>query len=1005
MSVEESLSSITLEEKAQWPVNKVRQTFIDYFEQQKEHAMWPSSPVVPLNDPTLLFANAGMNQFKSIFLGTCDPSEAKYKLKRAVNSQKCIRAGGKHNDLEDVGKDTYHHTFFEMLGNWSFGDFFKKEAIDWAYDCLVNVYGLDPERLYATYFGGDKNEGLEADLEARDLWLRYLPKERVIACSMKDNFWEMGNVGPCGPCSEVHYDRIGGRDASARVNADFPDVIEIWNLVFMQYNREADRSLKLLAAQHVDTGMGLERITSILQDKQSNYDTDAFTPIFEAIQRVCALPEDRGYTGLLGDEDVDKKDIAYRVIADHIRTLTFAITDGAVPSSDGRGYVLRRILRRAVRYGQEILNAPAGFFTELVPTVVERFSCFFPELSGKQAYVMSVISDEERSFNRTLDSGVKHFKKVCDTLKAQNCKVFSAKDAHLLFGSMGFPLDLTQLMAEEAGLTVDTEGFEALMAHDRKLSEMAEAARKGGAGVDMTMQAEQTSWLLERNIPLTDSDSKYEWHIQPTATVVALFTGRGGSGAGFVDSVSVAEQGDKLVGVVLDRTPFYYESGGQVYDTGMLKIGDDLALTVINTQTYGGFVLHVGTLNDVASLTLGQEVTCHVDYERRGLVAPNHTLTHVLNYALRKVLLGSDVDGAAGTTASAQCDQKGSLVDAEKMRFDFAWGAALTAEQLSEVEKLVQKVISDKMPVYAQKVPLKEAFEISGLRAIFGETYPDPVRVISVGNSVDALLASPKEDKWKNYSIEFCGGTHLTNTNQAVDFVIVEEGGIAKGIRRITGLTKSAALASRIVADALMARLDEMLTMEGGAELMSKAKAIKLEIDQAQVSLVTKDVMRSKQNILADTLKKWEKAREASRTTAAVDLAQTLAEASLSKNEPFIVAHMDFGADGKIAKKVQDHVKSVNPAASVFLASAGDAGDKLGMFASVSKEHLKAGATHGALTAKEWNDFVIGKLGKGKGGGKPDTANANVPTTAAELESDKAAVLSAAQQYIDSKKL
>jgi len=927
MSVEETLGAIKLEEDIKWPVTKVRQTFIDYFQNKQGHAFWASSPVVPLNDPTLLFANAGMNQFKSIFLGTCDPSEAKYKLKRAVNSQKCIRAGGKHNDLEDVGKDTYHHTFFEMLGNWSFGDFFKKEAIEWCYDCLVNVYGLNPDRLYATYFGGSPEDGLEPDEEARQIWLKFLPPERVLPCSMKDNFWEMGAVGPCGPCSEVHYDRIGGRDASARVNADFPDVIEIWNLVFMQFNRETDRSLKLLAAQHVDTGMGLERITSILQDKQSNYDTDVFMPLFDAVQQVCGLPADRGYTGKLGDEDVDKKDIAYRVLGDHIRTLTFAITDGAVPSNDGRGYVLRRILRRAVRYGQEILGAPAGFFTLLVPKVVEMFSGFFPELKAKQAYVMSVINDEESSFNRTLDSGVKHFKKVVAGLESTGSKVFSARDAHMLFSSMGFPLDLTELMAAEAGLSVDTEGFEALMAHDRKLSEMAEAARKGGAGVDMTMQAEQTSCLLDRNVPQTDSEGKYTWHCKPTASVVALFTGRGGSTAGFIDSAASVEMGEKIIGVVLDNTPFYYESGGQTYDTGVLRVGEDLALTVLNTQTYGGYVLHVGTLGNGTTLNVGQQVSCHVDYERRSLVAPNHTLTHVLNFALRKVLLG-DVDANAGTTASAQCDQKGSLVDAEKMRFDFAWGGALTSAQLAEVERMVQAVINDKLPVHAKKVSLDAAFQISGLRAIFGENYPDPVRVISVGNSVDDLLASPEDTKWKGYSIEFCGGTHLTNTSQAVDFVIVEEGGIAKGIRRITALTKAAALASRIVADGLMSRLDEMLTMDGGNELVTKAKAIKTEVDQASVSLVTKDAMRSKQAAIADIIKKWEKARDAARSTAAIDTADALAKATLASGEQIIVAYMNFGADGKIAKKVQDHIKGVNANASVFLASAGDLGEK-----------------------------------------------------------------------------
>eukprot|EP01032_Pedospumella_encystans_P028455 gene28455-32140_t len=454
-----NIQDITLQETMKWPKDKIRTTFIEFFTKKYGHTFWASSPVVPVNDPTLLFANAGMNQYKPLFLGTCDPSLEMYNLKRAVNSQKCIRAGGKHNDLEDVGKDVYHHTFFEMLGNWSFGDYFKEEAITWAWECLTVDFGLNPDRLYATYFGGDATQGLEADLEAREIWLRFLPANRIIACGCKENFWEMGATGPCGPCSEIHYDRIGDRDAAYLVNADVPDVIEIWNNVFIQFNRETDGSLKELPNKHVDTGMGFERLSSILQGHQSNYDTDIFTPIFEAIRQVTNC---RPYEGKLGPEDVGLIDMAYRVIGDHIRTLTFAITDGAVPSNEGRGYVLRRILRRAVRYGQEMLSAPAGFFTKLVPVVVANFGDTFPELRQRQAYVESIIADEEQSFNRTLDQGVKHFKKVVAGLQASGATVVPAKDAHVLFSSMGFPLDLTELMAAELNMTVDTAGFEQL---------------------------------------------------------------------------------------------------------------------------------------------------------------------------------------------------------------------------------------------------------------------------------------------------------------------------------------------------------------------------------------------------------------------------------------------------------------------------------------------------------------------------------------------------------------
>jgi alanyl-tRNA synthetase len=595
-----------------------------------------------VSDNTLLFANSGMNQFKPLFLGTCDPSLEMSKLTRAANSQKCIRAGGKHNDLEDVGKDVYHHTFFEMLGNWSFGNYFKEEAIPWAFECLTQTFGLNPERLYVTYFGGDERQGLAPDLEARDIWRRLLPAERVLPFGCKENFWEMGPTGPCGPCSEIHYDRIGGRDAAAFVNADRPDVIEIWNVVFIQFNRETDGSLRELPNKHVDTGMGFERLASILQGKMSNYDTDVFMPLFAQIQSLAGC---RPYLGLVGAEDVNLIDMAYRVVADHIRTLTFAITDGAVPSNEGRGYVLRRILRRAVRYGQEILGAPNGFFTALVPTVVANFSDAFPELIPKKDHCMRIISEEEQSFSRTLDLGVKHFKRVVQGLKQQgeNNKEIPAKDAHILFSSMGFPLDLTELMAAELGFTVDKAGFEALMEQDRKTSELAEAMRKGAGTKDMSMEAEQTAWLLNSGVAVTDTSNKYVWNQTHAARVLAIFTGRGGGTAGFVNSATVAEG---TIGLVLDSSPFYYEGGGQIFDTGSIRIsGSDNIFHVTNVQSYAGYVVHVGTLDDGHHVHTGANVTCAVDYDRRRLVAPNHTMTHVLNNALRAVLVPAGSTG------------------------------------------------------------------------------------------------------------------------------------------------------------------------------------------------------------------------------------------------------------------------------------------------------------------------------------------------------------------------
>ena len=638
----------------------------------------------------------------------------------------------------------------------------------------------------------------------------------------------MGPTGPCGPCTEIHYDRIGNRDAAALVNDDRPDCIEIWNNVFIQFNRETDGSLKELPSKHVDTGMGFERLSSILQGKDSNYDTDIFIPIFEAIH--ANTTDCRPYLGLVGADDKELKDMAYRVVADHIRTLTFAITDGAVPSSEGRGYVLRRILRRAVRYGQEILTCPNGFFTKLVPVVVANFSDMFPELLTKKDYVMSVIAEEESSFNRTLDQGVKHFKKVVAAMEASGSKVVPAKDAHVLFSSMGFPLDLTELMAAERNLTVDSQGFQDLMDSDRKISEAAEAARKSGGSKDLTMEAEQTAWLQTRDIAITDSAGKYDWNTNPTAKVVALFQGRGMSTAGFTDVVTVD---DGAVGVILDVTSFYYESGGQIFDTGALTTASGETFQVQNSQTYAGYVVHVGFLEaGSAPLTVGSSVTVKVDYERRGFVAPNHTMTHVLNYALKKVLLDEQVAGAA-TTSVTTIDQKGSLVDTEKLRFDFTWNGALSAQQVERIESIVNDHIKRDVPVFAEVVPLVDASKICSLRAVFGERYPDPVRVISVGAAVQDLLADPTNPKWNDMSVEFCGGTHLTNSANAEDFVLVEESGIAKGIRRIVGFTRAGASAARALAKSLLDRLSALESMQGGPDLLSKSKSIKIEVTNA----------------------------------------------------------------------------------------------------------------------------------------------------------------------------
>ncbi|CAN6827368.1 unnamed protein product, partial [Brassica oleracea] len=716
----------------QWPARRVRDTYFDFFK-GKGHKFWPSSPVVPHDDPTLLFANAGMNQYKPIFLGTADRNTELSKLTRACNTQKCIRAGGKHNDLDDVGKDTYHHTlyhtFFEMLGNWSFGDYFKKEAIEWAWELLTKVYGLPTDRIYATYFGGDEKAGLQPDNEARDIWLKFLPPGRVLPFGCKDNFWEMGDTGPCGPCTEIHYDRVGNRDAASLVNNDDPTCLEIWNLVFIQSNRESDGSLKPLPAKHVDTGMGFERLTSVLQNKMSNYDTDVFMPIFDDIQKATGA---RPYSGKVGLEDVDRVDMAYRVVADHIRTLSFAIADGSRPGNEGRGYVLRRILRRAVRYGKEILKAEEGFFNGLVSSVIRVMGDTFTELKEHEIKITEIIKKEEANFCKTLAKGIENFRKAGQAVQGNT---LSGEDAFVLRDTFGFPLDLTQLMAEERGLLVDVDGFNKAMEEARERSRSAQNKQAGGA---IVMDADATSTLHKTGVLATDDSSKYIWFQDE---VKAIYTG-----SAFLESSAAGDN----VGIVLESTSFYAEQGGQIFDTGLIE-GSFGTFNVCNVQIFGGFVLHIGYLSkETGEVSVGDKVTCKVDYERRKLIAPNHT-----------------------------CTDQG----------------------------------------------------IKGLRAVFGEVYPDPVRVVSIGRQVEDLSADPENDEWSSLSSEFCGGTHITNTREAKAFTLLSEEGIAKGIRRVTAVTTECAF------DAL----NEASSLEKEVEDASKAEGHALEKPQRQQSLPPSD--------------------------------------------------------------------------------------------------------------------------------------------------------------------
>jgi alanyl-tRNA synthetase len=745
----------------------IRREFIEFF-QQRGHTFVPSSSLLPASDPTLMFANAGMNQFKDIFLGRQTPPYT-----RAANTQKCIRAGGKHNDLEDVGHDTYHHTFFEMLGNWSFGDYFKAEAIAWAWELLTKVWGLPKERLHATVFGGDAAEGLAPDAEAADLWKQVtdIDPSHIHMGSKKDNFWEMGETGPCGPCSEIHYDFTPDFSGGKLVNAGDARVMEIWNLVFMQFNRDESGKLKPLPARHVDTGMGFERISRILQGVASNYDIDVFRGIFDATAKVAKVGP---YTGKLDDP----RDIAYRVIADHARALTFAIADGVIPSNEGRGYVLRRILRRAARYGRQNLGIEGPFICGLVPTVVGLMGDAFPEIARRQDYVAQTIRGEEESFGRTLDRGIDLFTRQAGRLADGGAKIIPGELVFDLYTTYGFPTDLTQLMAGELGMGVDLAGYEEQMNRHRELS---------GGG-------EQFKAVALAGLPATDDSAKYSRQ-SIEATVLGWV-----SGSEYINSGELTHGAEAAV--VLDRTNFYGEQGGQVGDSGALTFPGG-RFRVASTALAGQCVLHFGVL-EKGLLKPATAVTATVDAARFD-TQRNHTATHLLNWALRKAL-------------GEHINQAGSVVAPDRLRFDFTHNQALTDEQLRQVELLTNERILADETVTATIMPLEQARGIPGVRAVFGEKYPDPVRVISVGPAGGGESA-----------VEFCGGTHLERTSQIGLLKIVAEESVAKGVRRITAVTGHAAVAHVQEQDRLL-RESAGALRTAPAELPARIAAMQKEI-------------------------------------------------------------------------------------------------------------------------------------------------------------------------------
>jgi len=975
---------------------QIRQAFIDFFVQKHGHTFVPSSPVVPLDDPTLLFTNAGMNQFKPIFLG-----QEKRAYTRAANTQKCIRAGGKHNDLDDVGRSRRHHTFFEMLGNWSFGDYFKRGAIEMAWELLTKVWNLDPARLHVSCYEGNETLGIPRDTEAADLWKQIagLPGDHIHYFG-KDNFWEMGDTGPCGPCTEIYIDRTPDKTGGPQVNGEDPRVMEIWNLVFIQYNRDANGKLTTLPAQHVDTGMGLERICQVIQDKTDNYATDLWTPLFDRISQISNLK----YTGLFPKTNAAdpvaeaanpqlRHDIAFRVIADHVRCLTFALTDGAVPSNEGRGYVLRRILRRAVRFGRQQLNLNEPFMHKLVPVIVETMGGAFPELKKNSAHVIELIRDEEVSFSRTLDRGIQLFKdaaEVAEFVGEQGSKAFdeavntagfqfelmqyrnpdasfprvditarkrehikkypreeyptpiiSAEDAFRLHDTYGFPIDLTRIMAEERGYKVDVAGYEGLM---EKAREIARSGGKANAETFGELTPENLSQLIQAGVKPTVDRPKFS-HDPIQARVMAIWNG---------DDLGLSPTNvfeDEQLAIILDKTNFYAEMGGQVGDSGVLASAST-SFDVESTKTIGGFVLHIGRLRS-GKIQVGDTVTATVAPARQ-FTERNHTTTHLANWALREVL-GDGVQ------------QKGSLVDPEKLRFDFSHPKALADDELERVESLVNQSIERKLPVYAEEAPQEQALKINGLRAVFGEKYPPLVRVVSIGAPVKDLLADPQNPKWREFSIEFCGGTHLSSSDIAEHFAITAEESVSKGIRRIVALTGLAASAASKAA----AHIDALIAQANAAADENLSPSLSL-LNQALTTQLPLRAKRRAQAAIAQLqsrIKAWEKKSKSQSTGGdATAVAAALLNSAIPAGGGSLIIGEMPGATDEQLRSAMDSLRKKAPSHAILLGSAVDS--KVAFVAAVSDDLIAKG-----LKAGDWVRETA-KIAGGGGGGSPKMAQA-----------------------------
>ena len=929
---------------------QIRQSFLDFF-REKKHTIVPSSSLLP-DAPNLLFTNAGMNQFVPIFLGQQKPP---WKLPRVADTQKCIRAGGKHNDLEDVGLDTYHHTFFEMLGNWSFGDYFKKEAIEWAWEILVERWKFPPQRLYATVYKPGAGEPSEFDQEAYDHWAHLFreadldPKVHVLSSGKADNFWMMGDTGPCGPCSEVHVDLTPDGDTrGALVNRADPRCIEIWNLVFIQFNANPDSSFTPLPQRHVDTGMGFERAVAIIQGTKnltdfsgtiSNYETDVFRPIFDEIERLSGkkygstLPTVGQALRLPGDaegsrsgrstmdHEQEKIDVAFRVIADHIRALSFAIADGIIPSNEGRGYVLRRILRRAVRYGRT-LDFHEPFFFKLVDVVAKTMGDVFPEIRAKQKSIKERIRHEEESFNKTLDKGIEEFEVVMRGMKSDasivaplgGWPILPGRSVFKLYDTYGFPLDLTELMARERGFIVDVAEFEKLMQEQR---ERARKAQK------------------KEEISVEEGELKAE----PTKFLGYDFL----EAEAVVETILPSKKSDE-VNIVVDRTPFYAGMGGQVGDQGLVHVpGHDWTevgqLRVIDTQKRGDVFVHRAALVKGRAPEPGEAVRISVDADRRKLIQGHHTVTHLLHWALHKIV-------------SPDATQKGSYVGPDKLTFDFS-SAALTNQLLRDVERLVNEKIAENEPVSWTEIPYAEARKRNDIIQFFGEKYGDTVRVLQIGGAPRAL---------NGYSMELCGGTHVHSTGEIGPFRIVKEEAIAAGTRRIEAVAGDAARAW--VTEEAARQQEKFETLTRKKPDIAALPVFKSETKITEI-LQQIDARAAHLEKIATEVREWEKkhakSAEAELKSSAAKIWNELARTHAGKN--FCVAEVP-DADGKLLQAIVEMLRT-KIKGPIFLV--GEKDGNVALIATVPKE----------LTAKIQANKLIQQIAPivgGKGGGRPESA-------------------------------